>query len=1160
MPELTYKDLYTQVIREIEKREGYNILDDYKDELEGAQIGNIGFNKATESNISISEVGLTNAIYNVLEDVVPQQIKSGLNVEETDPVSNKVKVTAGTGMTGGSVYSLNKDATIEVPFDSTTYIFYICLFVNGVKVLKTPESKVLRLAKVIVPEPGMTDTIRNHKDDGEEGDAYIINLKEYKLHGDANGNFEEDTIELLRNNITPILSDNLIGNLKLSEDLKITNTAGTLELNSDSMILKDLDGNQLSKFNRKGVYFYDTSGIEKARFTKDDARVGNILVTKNTIQSEDFSSGLLGYGFRIKDNGNAEFNDVFIRGKMGSSVLEYNSVSANAGNLLVSYSADKLASDMTGTSTTLNTDGDVVFASGDILWLKDKSNEEYMTVSSVTDSSTYTVTRASGGTAAAWKKGTAVVNLGQSGDGGLFLTASETNAPYMSVYTHSGSPWSGLDTKIRIGNLNGFLGYSTDKYGIAIGETNKYLKYDPTNGLRIKGSVTVTGGSLNADYIDAGTLTGITIQGNTIRTASSGSRIVMDTDKFSAYNNASGGGNEIFKINLTGNDVGDILFGDTSKTNGYIQWDNSASTLIVADLESPDYVAGTTGYKLSSTEGLEINTGDIAFPQANFAVAASDSSHGGTSHYICDGTSDQVEINTAISNLPANGGTILLLEGNYYLDGSINIATNNIRIIGSGVGTVLTIPASYDSNLDMIYVHPDANAFYIKDVMIDGNQGSQASGTQTAIHVDAPDATPSGGDCKIDRAYTYNFRGYGMLIENDSIVISNSSIKACGYDGTSQGIKVTGKRDYLLGCMVEDNRQDGLTIEGRGQYIVVTGSHFNDNDGSGMKIMTNDNTIVGNMCKNNGTYGIAISGDHNLIEDNAVQGNSQTTDDTYNNIELASIADYNLIQGNLVRHGGATKQAQYGIHIQGTENLVTNNDLKNAGRTADWADGGTDTIVSSNRTTNDYSAKYMNIYTDHIYEQTTGDGVTVDGNILRDANVFTDAVQERTADTGVDIDTMLVMDGTINFKDVNYINNFYFYNWTSGVPNNWSNTAGSVSEETTTVYKGSSSAKLVSGASNEAKIEQSVDLWDLFPGNKFELRARVYCVGSAQGYISVWDTVNFFSASATQTGQWEEVIITDVVDGAATDMKIICGVNTGSYTVYFDNIRLTFAE
>ncbi len=52
------------------------------------------------------------------------------------------------------------------------------------------------------------------------------------------------------------------------------------------------------------------------------------------------------------------------------------------------------------------------------------------------------------------------------------------------------SVYAGGVEKMRQGNLNGFLDYTTDIYGFAIGESTKYLKYDPTNGLRIAGAIT----------------------------------------------------------------------------------------------------------------------------------------------------------------------------------------------------------------------------------------------------------------------------------------------------------------------------------------------------------------------------------------------------------------------------------------------------------------------------------------------------------------------------------------------------------------------------------------------------------------------------------------------------------------------------------------------
>lgn len=64
---------------------------------------------------------------------------------------------------------------------------------------------------------------------------------------------------------------------------------------------------------------------------------------------------------------------------------------------------------------------------------------------------------------------------------------------------------------MRIGNVNGFLGAATDLYGIYIGESDKYLKYDPTNGLQIKGTITVTGGNATQTFAQASIPTSIAI-------------------------------------------------------------------------------------------------------------------------------------------------------------------------------------------------------------------------------------------------------------------------------------------------------------------------------------------------------------------------------------------------------------------------------------------------------------------------------------------------------------------------------------------------------------------------------------------------------------------------------------------------------------------------
>jgi len=54
--------------------------------------------------------------------------------------------------------------------------------------------------------------------------------------------------------------------------------------------------------------------------------------------------------------------------------------------------------------------------------------------------------------------------------------------------------------------------------------------------------------------------------------------------------------------------TGDIVLGDNEK---FVKWDKSENVLLCANLQSPDYVYTTTGYKLSATGGFEINTGSF---------------------------------------------------------------------------------------------------------------------------------------------------------------------------------------------------------------------------------------------------------------------------------------------------------------------------------------------------------------------------------------------------------------------------------------------------------------------------------------------------------------------------------------------------------------------
>jgi hypothetical protein len=198
--------------------------------------------------------------------------------------------------------------------------------------------------------------------------------------------------------------------------------------------------------------------------------------------------------FRASKYGSVVCNNLTATGAIKSAVFVYGEVQGTAGTLGVFKSAGKaLAFDLSDTTTYIiieDINGHVqLFEVDDILRVKTGVYDAWLKVTEVTDETTYfvyTVDYCYGSTSGVIPDGTAVIDYGQAGDGYIILTADDTNAPYMSVMGHSGSPWSDSFEYNRQGNLNGFLDYSTDAYGLGTGDSNNFMSYDPTNKLRLR--------------------------------------------------------------------------------------------------------------------------------------------------------------------------------------------------------------------------------------------------------------------------------------------------------------------------------------------------------------------------------------------------------------------------------------------------------------------------------------------------------------------------------------------------------------------------------------------------------------------------------------------------------------------------------------------------
>lgn len=235
------------------------------------------------------------------------------------------------------------------------------------------------------------------------------------------------------------------------------------------------------------------------------------------IQSSNYSAGTIGSTWQTS-TGNAEFNNVTIRGAIAVTTIQYGYVTAHGGTDWIVPATGVLRDDCTSvnspTTFAVNVkDPDGIshaaagaqWAVGDIIRLKEPlTGDLWASISSKTDNTTYwtlnVVKQSPGaGTNYTFRAGLAIIDYGASGEGFIALSADTSMgaSPNITMGTHAGSPWTTTSTRARMGNLNGSYGYVADVYGFATGQYGTAgqpsLTVDTTNGIRIISNVTTIG-------------------------------------------------------------------------------------------------------------------------------------------------------------------------------------------------------------------------------------------------------------------------------------------------------------------------------------------------------------------------------------------------------------------------------------------------------------------------------------------------------------------------------------------------------------------------------------------------------------------------------------------------------------------------------------------
>lgn len=370
---------------------------------------------------------------------------------------------------------------------------------------------------------------------------------------------------------------------------------------------------------------------------------GSILSLSGTLQSSDYDPDVAGW--QIHANGDAEFNNVKIRGTLSAAVFEYNKVSATAGTLGVYPSASKASTGFTssGSTGTFHIFADnyqpgnlSLFDVDDVLYAKHVTNAGiyyvYVTVTSAsnstaTDDTDYTCLMREGSTGHAFPEGTAILKLTELGTtmGDITLSAdgnygASANITMHKFYASASTGWTKTLTNcLRIGNLQGSWGYSTGtiEYGLAVGRYTSgvpNLTWDETNGLRLRdystsmiqlsNAGTVYIGDQSDDHIRINSTSIQMYDGSTSEASWSGgtlrlgayadgiTRVVINTgDGVRIIRRASSTDTTVFQADING----DVVLGSPASSTANVLWDESASQL--------KFRSGTTTQSYIHTDG-----------------------------------------------------------------------------------------------------------------------------------------------------------------------------------------------------------------------------------------------------------------------------------------------------------------------------------------------------------------------------------------------------------------------------------------------------------------------------------------------------------------------------------------------------------------------------
>jgi parallel beta-helix repeat protein len=343
---------------------------------------------------------------------------------------------------------------------------------------------------------------------------------------------------------------------------------------------------------------------------------------------------------------------------------------------------------------------------------------------------------------------------------------------------------------------------------------------------------------------------------------------------------------------------------------------SKATKLLISDINNTEFNAANKLLKLDTNAKVPYAQMPTLGGTATFVVAASDSENKDKADYVCTGTDDQGKVMEAIGDLPANGGSIILLEGTYTVDANDDpiaiTSTDNVTLQGQGKGTKLCLGTGISSNIIKV---TSSSGTAIKDLFTDGTTTAASGGIdiyQCGILFDTVT------DSNISDVFSISNKMYGIHIYDSSERVDVSGC-VCK-DNTRSGIFLSTSDDIIIGANIcFSNDTTGIQLHGTTNSTIVS-NNCTENLSSGIYLDTAShyNAVTGNTCTSNAINGIYL---YYYVYDNSVTGNtchSNTLDGVFASTNVLGSA----ITGNTCKSNG-----QCGVHMSTacTNNTIAGN-------------------------------------------------------------------------------------------------------------------------------------------------------------------------------------------------------------------------------------------